>query len=156
MRRPLFAIGLAALTCLRAAQGFEAGKENLAFGVLSDVHVGASRAAMLEKTLAFLRDAKVDGVVIAGDIANGGHTNELKSAGNAWDAVFPNDTAPDIRTSRDENAVNYRKHLKEQKGYKTQAASLTKTIKGFYDAFKAKFGHRATRFNYTLKCLGLD
>ena len=46
--------------------------------------------------------------------------------------------------------------LKEQKGYKAQAASLTKTIKGFYDAFKAKFGHRATRFNYTLKCLGLD
>ena len=72
------------------------------------------------------------------------------------DPENPNDTAPDIHTSRDENAVNYRKHLKEQKGYKTQAASLTKTIKGFYDAFKAKFGHRATRFNYTLKCLGLD
>ena len=72
------------------------------------------------------------------------------------DPENPNDTAPDIRTSRDENAVNYRKHLKEQKGYKTQAASLTKTIKGFYDAFKAKFGHRATRFKYTLKCLGLD
>ena len=72
------------------------------------------------------------------------------------DPENPNDTAPDIRTSRDVNAVNYRKHLKEQKGYKAQAASLTKTIKGFYDAFKAKFGHRATRFNYTLKCLGLD
>ena len=72
------------------------------------------------------------------------------------DPENPNDSAPDIRTSRDENAVNYRKHLKEQKGYKAQAASLTKTIKGFYDAFKAKFGHRATRFNYTLKCLGLD
>ena len=72
------------------------------------------------------------------------------------DPENPNDTAPDIHTSRDENAVNYRKHLKEQKGYKTQAASLTKTIKGFYDAFKAKFGHRATRFNYTLKCINLD
>lgn len=67
-----------------------------------------------------------------------------------------NDTAPDINTSRDENAVAYRKNLKEQKGYKTKAGALTKTIKGFYDAFKAKFGHRATRFTYTLKCVGLD
>ena len=72
------------------------------------------------------------------------------------DPENPNDSAPDIRTSRDENAVNYRKHLKEQKGYKAQAASLTKTIKGFYDAFKAKFAHRATRFDYTLKCINQD
>ena len=67
-----------------------------------------------------------------------------------------NDTAPDIFTSRDENAVNYRKNLKQQNGYKAQAAALTKTIKGFYDAFRTKFGHRATRHNYTLKCVGLD
>jgi len=67
-----------------------------------------------------------------------------------------NDTAPDIFTSRDENAVNYRKKLKEQNGYKAQASALTKTIKGFYDAFRTKFGHRATRFDYTLKCINLD
>ncbi len=67
-----------------------------------------------------------------------------------------NDTAPDIFTSRDENAVAYRKNLKEQNGFKAQAAALTKTIKGFYDAFKTKFAHRATRFDYTLKCINLD
>jgi hypothetical protein len=67
-----------------------------------------------------------------------------------------NDTAPDIHTSRDENAVSYRKLLKVQNGYKAQAGALTKTIKGFYDAFRTKFGHRATRHTYTLKCLGLD
>lgn len=67
-----------------------------------------------------------------------------------------NDTAPDIFTSRDESAVAYRKNLKEQNGYKAQASALTKTIKGFYDAFKTKFGHRATRHTYTLKCVGLD
>lgn len=72
------------------------------------------------------------------------------------DPENPNDTAPDIFTSRDENAVNYRKNLKEQNGYKAQASALTKTIKGFYDAFKTKFGHRATRFDYTLKCINLD
>ena len=91
------AIGLVALTALNAAWGNETDKANLTIGVLSDVHVGAARATMLEETFAFLRDANVDGVIIAGDIANGGHTNELKSAGNAWDAVFPNDTAPDGR-----------------------------------------------------------
>ena len=72
------------------------------------------------------------------------------------DPENPNDTAPDIFTSHDENARNYRKNLKEQNGYKAQASALTKTIKGFYDAFKAKFAHRATRFDYTLKCINLD
>ena len=72
------------------------------------------------------------------------------------DPENPNDTAPDIHTSRDENAINYRKNLKEQNGYKAQASALTKTIKGYYEAFKTKFGHRATRHTYTLKCIGLD
>jgi hypothetical protein len=72
------------------------------------------------------------------------------------DPENPNDPAPDIHTSRDENAVNYRKNLKEQNGYKAQASALTKTIKGYYEAFKTKFGHRATRHTYTLKCIGLD
>ena len=72
------------------------------------------------------------------------------------DPENPNDTAPDIFTSRDESAIAYRKNLKEQNGYKAQASALTKTIKGFYDAFRTKFAHRATRFDYTLKCINLD
>ena len=72
------------------------------------------------------------------------------------DPENPNDTAPDIFTSRDENAIAYRKNLKEQNGFKAQASALTKTIKGFYDAFRTKFAHRATRFDYTLKCINLD
>ena len=67
-----------------------------------------------------------------------------------------NDTAPDIQTSTSPEAVAYRKYFKEQAGYKAKASSLTKTIKGFYDAFRQKFGHRATRFTYTLKCVGLE
>ena len=74
------------------------GPANVTIGVLSDVHVGTSRAKMLEETFAFFRDAGVDGVIIAGDIANSGNSNELKSAGNAWDAVFPDNKAPDGRT----------------------------------------------------------
>jgi hypothetical protein len=68
----------------------------------------------------------------------------------------PNDTVPDIFTSRDADAIQYRKNLREQNGYKAQASALTKTIRGFYEAFRTKYGHRATRHDYTLKCLGLD
>lgn len=67
-----------------------------------------------------------------------------------------NYTGPDILTSTAESAVNYRKYLKEKAGYQAKASGLTKTIRGFYDAFRQKFGHRATKFNYTLKCVGLD
>ena len=68
------------------------------------------------------------------------------------DPENPSDTAPDITTSRDTSAANYRKYLREQNGYKAQASALTKTIKGFYDAFKTKFAKRFTRFDYSLKC----
>ena len=65
-------------------------------------------------------------------------------------------TGPDILTSTVPEAVSYRRFLREQNAYKKQAGGLTKTIKGFYDAFKAKFAHKATKFTYTLKCLGID
>ena len=73
------------------------GPANVTIGILSDVHVETSRAKVLEETFAFFRNAGVDGVIIAGDIANSGNSNELKSAGNAWDAVFPDNKDPDGR-----------------------------------------------------------
>ncbi len=98
-RKPLFPAALLALLALRlaAAPAHDPASANLTVGVLSDVHVGTGRATTLEKAFAFFRDAGVDGVIIAGDIANGGNSNELKSAGNAWDAVFPGNRAPDGR-----------------------------------------------------------
>jgi len=65
-------------------------------------------------------------------------------------------TGPNILTSTAKEAVSYRKFTKEKSGYQSKASGLTKTIKGYYDAFKAKFAHKATRFTYTLKCVGLD
>ena len=67
-----------------------------------------------------------------------------------------NYTGPDILTSTAPEAVSYRKFSKEKAGYQAKASGLTKTIRGFYDAFRQKFGHRATKFNYTLKCVGLE
>ena len=65
-------------------------------------------------------------------------------------------TGPNILTSTAKEAVSYRKFTKEKSGFQSKASGLTKTIKGYYDAFKAKFAHKATRFTYTLKCVGLD
>ena len=72
------------------------------------------------------------------------------------DKDFDQYTGPNILTSRDEDAIAYRKSLREQKIFKTQASALTKTIKGFYDAFRAKFARKATSYNYTIKCVGLE
>ncbi len=68
----------------------------------------------------------------------------------------PNDqdyNGPDILTSTAKEAVEYRRLSKEKANYQAKASGLTKTIKGFYDAFKAKFARKATRFTYTLKVL---
>ena len=118
------------------------GPANVTIGVLSDVHVGTSRAKMLEDTFAFLRDAGVDGVIIAGDIANGGHSNELKSAGNAWDAVFPDDKAPDGRHVEKlflyGNHDNYGKSINQDRAgawryafHEDWAPIYAKTVKGY-------------------------
>ena len=67
-----------------------------------------------------------------------------------------NYTGPDILTSTAPEAVDYRKSLKEKKSFQAKASALTSTVKGFYDAFRKKFAHKATKFTYTLKCVGLD
>ncbi len=81
-----------------AAKG---GAPNLKLGILSDVHIQSTTAGQIlvfEKTLAFFRDAGVDGVIIAGDIANTGLVEQLEVVGAAWFRVFPDNKAPDGRT----------------------------------------------------------
>ena len=89
----LIALALAHFTCGAG----EMRKENLVFGVVSDVHVRGEYPKYLEDAFAFFRDKDVDAVALCGDIANTGSSNELLRAGAAWDAVFPGDKAPDGR-----------------------------------------------------------
>ena len=70
--------------------------------------------------------------------------------------VLDKDPVLNISTSTSEEAVEYRKLANEQKKLKEKVSGLTKKMRGFYDAFKAKFAHKATKFTYTLKCVGLD
>ena len=68
----------------------------LKFGVLSDVHVStAGTEDLLEKAFAFFREAKVDAVLLAGDIADWGVREQLERAAATWFKVFPDDRRPD-------------------------------------------------------------
>ena len=84
----------------------EVGMPPLRVGVLSDIHVswrlGSGKSAdrygapeYFLKTLEFLRDAKVDAVIIAGDLTNYGDAAELQVVGEVWDKVFPGNRRPD-------------------------------------------------------------
>jgi len=89
------------------AFGFkDSEKPNLKLGVLSDVHirvnkqgkalVGNERGCVTYLIRAFehFRAQAVDAVVIAGDIADLGLTDELQAVADAWYKVFPNDCLP--------------------------------------------------------------
>ena len=74
----------------------EKGEPNLRIGVLSDIHVRAKDSqAMFRHALEFFRSRNVDGVLIAGDMADNGVEEQLKMVSDAWYSVFPDDKAPD-------------------------------------------------------------
>ena len=83
------------------------GRPNLTFGVVSDIHVSrmtgdpakdvADNTATLRHAFEYFRDAGVDAVVIAGDMADNGVMAQLEVVAAAWRSVFPNDRALDGR-----------------------------------------------------------
>ncbi len=93
------------------------GTPRLRIGVLSDVHINANAlektAGMFRKALEYFRDRGVDGVIVAGDIADTGRLVELEAVGAAWRAVFPGNEAPDGR--RVEKVFLYGNHDTYQK-----------------------------------------
>ena len=87
-----------------AARGL--GAPNVAFGVLSDVHICClpymqrfikepakyarmRDTALLEKAFTYFRDSGADGVAIAGDIADWGLVGQMKLVAATWNKVFP-------------------------------------------------------------------
>ena len=70
--------------------GIVKGAPRLKLGVLSDIHL---KEPGDEKTfiaaLEFFRERRVDGVLIAGDIADTGRVAQLKLCADAWFKVFP-------------------------------------------------------------------
>ena len=66
----------------------------LRFGVVSDVHVRADTGQYgteaLFKAFEWFRDQGVDGVMIAGDMADHGLIAQLQYVADAWERAFPN------------------------------------------------------------------
>ena len=110
-----FFIGGAASAAALGARGIfaaapgtaAAGRANLKFGVVSDVHIGYRKGGKklheqydtgtFKATLRRFRDAGADAVVIAGDMSHFGIGPELVALGEAWFEVFPGSRAPDGR-----------------------------------------------------------
>ena len=109
----------------RAPTGLLSGAgAKLTFGVVSDLHVGEGRgdfkkfgdASQFEKTLRWFDEQGVDGVIVAGDMAENGMLNQLEPIGAAWFRVFP-----DGKSARDGRHVEqlfvYGNHDFEGQGY---------------------------------------
>ncbi|MGM9760027.1 MAG: metallophosphoesterase family protein [Parabacteroides sp.] len=74
------------------------GEAKLKIGILSDIHIRlADQTGTLEAAFTYFRDHGVDGVLIAGDMADTGLIRQLKWVAETWERVFPKDKAPDGR-----------------------------------------------------------
>ena len=72
------------------------GEPNLKIGILSDIHItDAASTGTLRKAFEYFREKKVDGVMIAGDMADDGYESELKNVADAWYDIFPDDKGID-------------------------------------------------------------
>ena len=94
---------LAGVACLDAPAFAQAlrtlGNPNLTIGVLSDIHIrDAASAQTFHHTLEYFRDLKVDGVIIAGDMADWGLEPQLQVVADTWFDVFPDGKLPDGST----------------------------------------------------------
>ena len=76
-----------------ATNGLGGGMLKLRFGVMSDVHIRAETGLygteFLLKALSWFREQGVDGIVIAGDLADRGLVSQLQYVADIWFRVFP-------------------------------------------------------------------
>lgn len=138
------------------------GEPNIRIGIVSDVHFDvrdADTADTFRHTLEYFRDRKVDGVLVAGDIADRGLEPELQLFADTWYSVFPGDKRPDgehveklfiygnhdvnnwssIRDSFEDKAQYSVQHISEHREatwkrcFKEEFEPITfKTVKGYH------------------------
>ena len=78
--------GLLAAQCV----GLAAGKRRLRIGIMSDIHVTSEEVAQRFRiALEHFRAIGVDGVCLAGDLADGGVKPQLAIVADTWFKVFP-------------------------------------------------------------------
>ena len=121
LTRRSFFRGAAAFAAAGAARSYAAavgaGKPNLKFGVLSDIHVSPAEymkrylkgdpsfhrpreTDLFEKALRYFDERGADAVILAGDLADWGLVGQMKAVTDCWWRVFP-----DGRSRRDGRKV---------------------------------------------------
>ncbi|MBO5941579.1 MAG: metallophosphoesterase [Kiritimatiellae bacterium] len=99
-RRKMLAggFGAAAYMSLRGAKaaGLMKKGRNLRIGIMSDIHITDEKSAeRVEKAFSYLKDQKVDGVLISGDLIDGGVREQLEIVAKTWFKVFPGNRGKD-------------------------------------------------------------
>ena len=96
LSRRSFFVGLASTGFVALAQGGVPGlasgrKPNLRIGLVADIHINQwrSNTERYKAVLKYFDSAKVDGVLVAGDLADSGVIGELNAVGAMWKAQFP-------------------------------------------------------------------
>ncbi|MBR1921537.1 MAG: metallophosphoesterase [Kiritimatiellae bacterium] len=130
--------GSAVLAGCRSLPGWgerAAGESDLRLGLLADIHICSEDADFgkfgdaetFRHALMYFRDKGVDGVVIAGDMADNGMIPQLKKVADAWNDVFPGDRGLDGRHV--EKLFVYGNHDLEGQNY---------------DGYEKRFFHKAS------------
>lgn len=71
-------------------RGAAKSEPDIRFGVLSDVHLHTpGDEDTLVKAFEYFRDSGVDGVIVAGDIADNGRISQLRRFADTWNRIFP-------------------------------------------------------------------
>ena len=93
----------------RTAAAQDIGKEQMRFGVLSDIHIATTKQQpIFEKALRQMDAWKVDGVLVCGDLADYGLEQQLQLVADTWFKVFPGGKGGDGRTVA--NLMHYGDH----------------------------------------------
>lgn len=132
------------------AMGGSVSPVRLRVGILSDIHIVDTDGTrencvaidMFEKALRHFRERQVDAVLIAGDMADGGLSNELLAVGDAWRRVFPDGKRPDgAKVEKIFVAGNH-----DFEGWRY--ASARKKLKSEAEAHARAIGWKENRFKF--------
>jgi hypothetical protein len=107
-----FLYGSAAAITTLPLSGMAKSSERLTIGIASDLHIASDKlwqkdnplckwqcSGAIRRALTYFRSKEVDAVVLCGDLADNGLTDELMCLSRAWYDIFPNDCLPSGKKS---------------------------------------------------------
>lgn len=96
LKTSALAMGAIGMDLTAFAEKVSLGDAKLKIGILSDIHINGDESCVaLQRAFEYFCDSHVDGVLIAGDMADDGLDFELQLVADTWFKVFPKDRLPD-------------------------------------------------------------